>query len=195
MVPSDTRALLFAFETTVTAYQIRRHSSGTLGACDYSNADQGRASYTRSTSVIRPTDSDVVIEVDKAAHTVLTAWESNYFHRYYGSGSLPALAYDHNEAGVEDEKEPIAGYDYSLRYAEHLAQWKPEARELARRKDEQIRLKLGAELIRRGVAPIDEYLKAKDCRRNQGAKHKGSKEPGNSVASSISRQADLKEAA
>lgn len=74
-----------AFEAIIPAYQEARNRSGSgLQAMAYhQEVGAGSATYTRSTSTVRPCFSDFVADVELAARAALSPSELRYFRIYY----------------------------------------------------------------------------------------------------------------
>lgn len=136
-----------AFERVVSRYQESRFSSGDLGAMAYGlGAEVGKATNTGSSSMITPSDSDFVCDVEIAAYRSLSYTELDYFNHYYKSGNVV----------VEQGDEGLLNA--------HLDSYPAESREQVAEFDLRMRTKMGARLIQIGLYPTEFYMETVDVR-------------------------------
>lgn len=242
ILPNDAHALLSfdiialtTFSQTIPTYIEQRmdNSSRDLAAMDYANlAEQGKATHTGTTTLVRASASDFVADVEKAARMCLTAGEHYYFVTYYldrietpvvqpdlvasrdssweavgsvvqrqhgsastrhyellqcaSTGAVYAPAWDQYFRSYREYRHAIRGpltekdsgpvtmcgpklsalsYEEACdAFEEHLSAWPENLRLAVSTRDRRIRVKLGAELRRRGIAPTGDYFVAVDVR-------------------------------
>jgi hypothetical protein len=75
-----------AFEAIIPVWQETRFASGGLDAMNYSRNEGGSASNTACSSVVRPSKSDFVCDVEISARRSLSEKQLAYFNSYYRDG-------------------------------------------------------------------------------------------------------------
>ena len=147
-MPLRTLDPLEAFRNTVSALQQATQTNHFLPATDYERPQGGQASYTHRTSIIRPTLSDFIADVELAARRCLNAGELGFFGSLYASCKVVVTerARDTEDTSLDD-----------------LLQTRPEREWPAVRSlDNKIREKLGKHFLDCEIYPFSVYMEAKD---------------------------------
>lgn len=190
MLGANKNEVLSAFSLCVSHYQELVSVGGGIGATDYSKGSNqgGKVTHTGSTLIIKPSKSDFICDVEKAAIRCLNTEEKQYWLRYYKPRNARNCATDSkvHKCVVDGEdywykvvalpehefvpqvvvltKEEIEETGFDLCLNQHLDRQPQEQRAAIAELDLSMRQKLGMEFIDSGLAPPKNYLESSDLR-------------------------------
>jgi excisionase family DNA binding protein len=139
---------LAAFRSILSAYQEAGEASGSIKAIDHTEPQGGKADHVSRTSMVRPTTSDLICEVEIAARRCLSSGELAYFTLYYKT------------ADVVVNTLPRGADDKALE--EHVETFSEKQRPAVHSLDLRMRNKLGRRFIEIGLSPLSAYLEPRD---------------------------------
>jgi hypothetical protein len=148
---SEIEQSILAFETVIRKYQELVSMSGMMSCMNYETSSGGKVTHTGRACVITPSRSDTVCDVELCARRSLTPSEFAYFEKYYQSTQLLVLN--------RQEQREMGGNPF---FVEHLQSFVLDRRAQVEVFDSGVREKLGAELIRARIFPMNIYIASVD---------------------------------
>jgi hypothetical protein len=144
-----------AFQQVLSIYQEKAQSSGTIPVMDYAtNIGAGEADHTGSSSLVRPSVSDFLCDVEIAGRRALTDSEFAYFKHFYLSGEV--VVYTQGDINQ-------AGSDFTL--DAHIESFREKGlADAVASLDRRVREKVGQRLFHLKISPLSAYMEPVDVR-------------------------------